>query len=133
MSGYVGQRVPRVEDERLLRGRGTYVGDLRPAGLLEAAFARSRVPHAIVRRVDVSRARTVTGVAGAWAAADLVGLPDVPPTGDSAADRAWPSLARERVRFAGQTLAVVLGATRAAAEDGAEAIDVSLEPLPGLV
>jgi carbon-monoxide dehydrogenase large subunit len=128
----LGRPLLRREDERLLRGTAATVADLRLPGTVELAFVRSRSSHALVRSVDVSTARTVEGVVGAWAATDL-GLPLVPAAGDGAADRPWAPLAVERVRFAGQSLAAVAGLDRYAAEDGCDAVRVELEPLAAVV
>ena len=123
---------PRREDDRLLRGRATTVADLDVPGTVELAFVRRDVAHAGVGRVDVAPARAVDGVVGAWAAADLA-VPAVPGVGEGAADRPWPPLATDRVRFAGQALAAVAGVDRYVAEDGCDAVRVELEPRPPVV
>jgi len=128
----LGRPLLRREDDRLLRGSATTVADLRVPGTVELAFRRSELPHAVVRSVDASRARSVEGVVGAWAAHDLE-LPLVPPVGDGSADRPWAPLADDRVRFAGQSLAAVAARDRYAAEDGCDAVLVELDPLPALV
>jgi carbon-monoxide dehydrogenase large subunit len=131
----VGARIRRREDPRFLQGRGRYVDDLRHRGLLHLAFVRSEIAHAIVTNVDVSAARAVPGVVGAYAAADLDGL--VRPIravssmpGYKAADT--PVLATDRVRYVGEPLAAVVAESRYEAEDGAEAVVVDVEPLPAV-
>ncbi|MEA2288396.1 MAG: aerobic carbon-monoxide dehydrogenase large subunit, partial [Solirubrobacteraceae bacterium] len=131
----VGARIRRREDPRFLQGRGRYVDDLRHRGLLHLAFVRSEIAHAIVTNVDVSAARAVPGVVGAYAAADLGGL--VRPIravssmpGYKAADT--PVLATDRVRYVGEPLAAVVAESRYEAEDGAEAVIVDVEPLPAV-
>ena len=119
----LGRPLLRREDDRLLRGSATTVADLRVPGTLELALVRSEVPHALVRGVDVTAARAVPGVVGAWAARDL-DLPLVPPVGDGSKDRPWAPLATDRVRFVGQSLAAVVAEDRYAAEDGCDAVDV---------
>ena len=139
---YLGVRVPRREDGELLTGRARTVADLRPQDLtpagapgvpiLESAFVRSPLAHALVRRVHTGPARVVPGVAGAWAAEDLPGLPPttMPPSARGQNDGLdWPALATDRVRYVGQPLAVVLGGDRAHAEDGARAVRLDLEEL----
>lgn len=128
----VGRASLRREDDRLLRGTGQTVADLRLAGTVELAFVRSAVPHGKVLGVDVSPALGVPGVVGAWAAADLP-LPTVPSVGDGSADRPWCPLARNRVRYVGDQVAVVAGRDRYAAEDGCDAVEVRIEPLPVVV
>ncbi|TDE58848.1 aldehyde oxidase [Nonomuraea mesophila] len=121
----------RREDHDLLTGRARRVADLDLSGTLELAFTRSPVPHAVVRGVDVAAALKEEGVAGAWSAADLPylaaralpGAEESPP---------WPLLATGRVRYPGEALAVTAAATRAQAEDAAEAVRLDLEPLPAV-
>jgi carbon-monoxide dehydrogenase large subunit len=127
----------RREDARLLTGRGRYVADLVVPGCLDAAFVRSTLAHARLREVDCAPAREVPGVLGAWSAADLPDLPPVPMTARAAlaapgavAGREWPSLATDRVRYAGEAVAVVLGEDRYRAEDGVAAVGVRMDQLP---
>ncbi|GLW99900.1 xanthine dehydrogenase family protein molybdopterin-binding subunit [Microtetraspora sp. NBRC 16547] len=143
----------RREDRRLLTGHGRYVADLVVPGCLDAAFVRSTVAHGIVREVDCAAAREVPGVIGAWSAADLSGLPtcthaaarlqDLPPVPhtllarlsneEAVTGREWPALAKERVRYAGEAVAVVVGEDRYRAEDGAAEVVVRIDPLPAVV
>jgi len=71
VSRLVGARVPRVEDARLLRGRGRYVEDVNPPGLRHGAFTRSPFAHARVTAVDATRARDLPGVDAVFTASDL--------------------------------------------------------------
>ncbi|MER5624641.1 xanthine dehydrogenase family protein molybdopterin-binding subunit [Streptosporangium sp. NPDC002544] len=130
----------RREDARLLTGHGRYVADIAVPGCLDAAFVRSSVAHGRLREVNCAPARRVPGVRGAWAAADLPGLPPVPLTalaGMSSAEvvagRVWPSLAVDRVRYAGEAVAVVVGEDRYRAEDGVAEVVVRTDPLPPAV
>ncbi|MFD7593711.1 xanthine dehydrogenase family protein molybdopterin-binding subunit [Kitasatospora sp. NPDC059812] len=143
----------RREDERLLTGRGRFVADIEVPGCLDAAFVRSGVAHGVLRGVDCASAREVPGVVGAWSGADLSepgppgtaasgfqGLPAVPytllaglSTEEAVAGREWPALARDRVRYVGEAVAVVLGEDRYRAEDGAAAVSVRVDPLPAVV
>ncbi|MCW2887905.1 MAG: aerobic carbon-monoxide dehydrogenase large subunit [Streptosporangiaceae bacterium] len=130
----------RREDGRLLTGQGRYVADLAVPGCLDAAFVRSTVAHARLGEVDCAPAREVPGVLGAWSAADLPGLPAVPmtvraalSTPGAAAGRDWPSLATDRVRYAGEAVAVVLGEDRYRAEDGVSQVGVRIDALPPAV
>ncbi|MGK4584888.1 xanthine dehydrogenase family protein molybdopterin-binding subunit [Kitasatospora sp. HPMI-4] len=143
----------RREDGRLLTGRGRYVADIEVPGCLDAVFVRSDVGHGTVREVDCAAARDVPGVVGAWSAADLAELPscvqaashlrDLPPvpytllaglsTEEAVAGREWPALVKDRVRYAGEAVAVVLGEDRYRAEDGAAAVSFRIDPLPAVV
>ena len=103
---------------RLTQGRGEYLADLRPAGMLEVAFVRSPFAHA--------RVGTITG-AGVTAA-DL-DLNDLPVEGGGHSGRSWPGLARDRARFVGETVAAVWAEDRYLAEDLADQVSVEWEPL----
>ena len=122
----------RIEDRRFIAGAGRYVGDIRVDGCLDAAFARAETAHGVLERVDVTDARGLRGVAGAWAASDLPGLPDVPAS-EGEPDRAWPALATGTVRYAGEAVAVVVADDRYSAEDGVAAVVVEIEPLPAVI
>ncbi|MFI7224816.1 xanthine dehydrogenase family protein molybdopterin-binding subunit [Nonomuraea angiospora] len=126
---YIGMPLARREDRDLLTGRARRVADLDIPGTLELAFARSPVPHARIRGVDVAAALKEEGVAGAWSAADLPYLATRAMPGEEGLPP-WPLLATGRVRYPGEALAVVAAGTRARAEDGAEAVRLNLEPLP---
>src|SRR5947209_3412539 len=125
----LGSAVRRREDPRLVSGRGRYVDDLPAERGLVAAFARSPLAHARLRGLDLTAARAVPGVVGAFAAEDLgmaarlaFGLmPDV---------FVRAPLATDTVRFVGEAIAVVVAETRASAADGAEAVVADYEPLP---
>ncbi|MDH6118829.1 carbon-monoxide dehydrogenase large subunit [Kitasatospora sp. GAS204A] len=130
----------RREDRRLLTGRGRFVADIAVPGCLDAVFVRSRVGHGTLREVDCAAARAVPGVVGAWSAADLAELPAVPytllarlSTEEAVAGREWPALVKDRVRYAGEALAVVLGEDRYRAEDGAAEVSCQVDPLPAMV
>ncbi|WP_432994183.1 xanthine dehydrogenase family protein molybdopterin-binding subunit [Dactylosporangium sp. CA-233914] len=128
----IGARVPRREDERLVRGAGRFVSDLRFPGCADAVFVRSGVAHGTLAGVELDAARRAPGVVAAWSAADLPFLPEVPPMLDaaSARGRPWPALATGRVRYAGEPLAVVVAENRYAAEDGRDLARARIEALP---
>ncbi|HYT40685.1 MAG TPA: xanthine dehydrogenase family protein molybdopterin-binding subunit, partial [Acidimicrobiia bacterium] len=128
----LGNAVRRVEDPEVLLGRAAYVDDLDLPGVLHLVFVRSTVPHAELRSVDVSEAATMPGIAGVFSAADLdvavaPGLMVVNPA------FARPPLARGRVRFVGDMVAVVVAESRAAAVDAAETVVVDYAALPAVV
>src|SRR5215469_3884971 len=125
----LGSAVRRREDPRLVTGAGRYVDDLAPEGTLHAVFARSPLAHARLRRIDMSAAAAVPGVVAALTAADL----DLPPRLSFAVVPevfARPPLAVDVVRFVGEAVAVVVGESRSAAVDGAEAVSADYDPLP---
>lgn len=133
-----GARVARLEDPRLLVGRGAFTDDFHLRGALEAAFVRSPHGHARVRGVDVSAARAHPGVAAAYAAADLpasLGDATVPfqvPNPAISQPFQQRLLENEEVCFAGEPVALVVADSRYAAEDAAGLVKVDYEPLPGV-
>ncbi|GAA2787978.1 xanthine dehydrogenase family protein molybdopterin-binding subunit [Saccharopolyspora taberi] len=133
---WIGASVPRREDPRLLRGRGRFVDDIRLSGMLHAGFVRSTVAHGRIVGIDLSAVREVEGVVAAYAAEDLdlgdiVALLDRPP--EEFAPTAMPVLAREKVRFVGEPVAVVVARDPYSVEDGIEAAVVTYEPLDAVV
>ncbi|MFO7247004.1 MAG: xanthine dehydrogenase family protein molybdopterin-binding subunit, partial [Bacillota bacterium] len=132
----VGVPVRRAHDARLLRGRGCYAADVRLPGMLEAVIVRSPHAHARIVAVDPDPARSVPGVAAVLTAADLPpGLDPIPlRLGSRVSHRhgLQPVLARDRVRYVGEPVAVVVAADRYAAEDAAELVRVEYEPLPAV-
>ena len=129
-----GSSVRRVEDPRILTGRGRYVDDVTLPGMLHAAFVRSPFPHARVQGIDVSEALRMPGVRAVLTASDLDGVAtDLTPVGPPDLLLApFPALARDTVRLVGDPVAVVLADSRARAEDGAELVEVDYDPLPGV-
>jgi aerobic carbon-monoxide dehydrogenase large subunit len=134
---WVGRPLRRREDEALLRGRGSYVDNLAPAGTVHMVAVRSPVAHARLVGVDAAAARRAPGVLAVLTGGDLAGLvgrmPLLPIEGAEVAGVPVPLLADGRVRFAGEPVAVVAAATRAAAADAAELVEVDYDPLPVVV
>ncbi|MCC6777731.1 MAG: xanthine dehydrogenase family protein molybdopterin-binding subunit [Hyphomicrobiales bacterium] len=132
----VGSPIERVEDPRLLRGRGTYVGDLQPDGLLHAAILRSPIAHGRLQRIDATAARALPGVVEVLTAADVGHpVPLIPirqhavPEGEAYRQ---PVLATDKVRYVGEPLAVVVASDPAVAEDALELITLAIEELPAV-
>ena len=129
-----GAPVRRVEDPRLIRGKGRYVDDLQPPGCLHAAFLRSYLAHAIIARLNLDPARAAAGVVAVWSAADLE---DIKPLEiDAPTDEVnLPEvrvLASDRVRHVGEALAMVVAESREVARDALELIELELDPLPAV-
>ncbi|MDR3536597.1 MAG: xanthine dehydrogenase family protein molybdopterin-binding subunit [Acetobacteraceae bacterium] len=129
--------VRRREDSRLLTGRGNYVADARPDGLLVAVLLRSPHAHATIAAIDTEAARAIPGVAGVFTHADLTDVDPIPggigfprPDGSPAPKTDRALLAHGRVRFVGEPVALVLADSRAAGLEAAEAILVEYDPLP---
>jgi aerobic carbon-monoxide dehydrogenase large subunit len=126
-----GARVRRVEDPRLLRGEAPYTDDLKPAGALQAVFVRSDWAHARIRSIDTSEAASAAGVVGVFTAADL-GLGNMA-HGNVPEQMARPVLATDRVRFAGEPVAVIVAESRALGVDASELVLVDYDPLDVVV
>ncbi|MCZ6604090.1 MAG: molybdopterin-dependent oxidoreductase, partial [Alphaproteobacteria bacterium] len=123
----VGASLRRKEDARLLAGKGRFVGDIRFPGQLEVAFVRSPMAHALLTRVDVpedlrSRVFTMDTMSGVKAILAKSGL-----EGFKVSEQ--PPLAKDKVRFVGEPIAMCFAETRAEAEDIAECVQVELEDL----
>jgi carbon-monoxide dehydrogenase large subunit len=133
----LGRSVERVEDRVLSSGTARFVRDHHPDGTLWMAFARSKVAHAVLETVDVSAASAVPGVVDVLAGQDLTAANDMvaPLERDGRPIRsvARPLLARERIRFYGEPLAVVTAESQYAAYDGAAAVTLRSQPLPVVV
>jgi aerobic carbon-monoxide dehydrogenase large subunit len=129
--GYVGRSVPRVEDRPLLIGAGRYVDDIDRPGQLHAHVVRSDVAHARIRSIATARPRRYPGVVDVVTAEDIpdVRIPVRMMPSDEAAAVTQAPLARGRVRYVGEPIAVVVAADAYAAEDAAEAIEVQLDEL----
>jgi aerobic carbon-monoxide dehydrogenase large subunit len=126
----IGASLIRKEDDRFMRGRGGFVGDIRPAGMLEVAFLRSSFAHAILKRIHIPssiRSRV-------FIAEDLVGV--APIRADTALpgfkSSVQPILATGKVRHVGELVAMCIAPTRAEAEDIAALIEVDYEELPAV-
>ncbi|MGH9102206.1 MAG: xanthine dehydrogenase family protein molybdopterin-binding subunit [Acidimicrobiales bacterium] len=139
----LGHAVQRREDPDLLRGRARYVADLPAPGELRAVFVRSQQAHARIVGIDTEEAATAPGVVAVLTAGDLkVGdlgeqtQPGGPrpgqwrPAGGPRQELARPCLARDRLRFVGESYAVVVADTQAAAVDAAELVLLEAEELP---
>lgn len=137
MAGLEQRSVRRREDARLLTGRGNYVADPRPDGLLHAMLVRSPHAHAWFAVTDTAAARGMAEVVGVFTHADLIDVGPIPggigfprPDGGPAPKTHRALLADGRVRFVGEPVAMVLATSRVAAQEAAESVVVDYTPLP---
>ncbi len=131
----IGQSVPRVEDEQLLRGAATFIADLHDEATIHVAFLRSLVAHAEITRLEVQEARASDGVVGAFSWPDMADSCEpfrvhLTTPGALAPDRSL--LAHRKVRYVGEPIAVVAAASRYLAEDAVERIDIDYVLLPAV-
>jgi aerobic carbon-monoxide dehydrogenase large subunit len=134
--GWIGEALARAEDERFLKGEARYVDDLKLPGMLHAAFVRSVYAHGRLLGIDAEAAAAAPGVRGVLTGADLEGLTEPFPViarGAEVAPAVHPVLARDRVRYVGEPVVLVLAETAAQAADAAERVLVDVEELPALV
>ncbi len=134
----LGTRVLRTEDPRFLTTGGVYTEDLTDEALDGAGhvfFVRSPIAHARIGRIDLTAALAAPGVIGAFTGADLADLPSIEPmmAGMLNAKMTRPPLARDKVRFVGDPVAVVVTENPYQGEDAVELVDVDYEPLPAVV
>ncbi|HEX6747996.1 MAG TPA: xanthine dehydrogenase family protein molybdopterin-binding subunit [Longimicrobium sp.] len=138
---YVGEWVPRNEDARLLTGQALFVDDVHLEGMLHVAFLRSDYAHAVLNSVDVSAARERPGVIAVYTAEDLgdywqpgpLLVPPPPIEGIVFNQATQVPLAKDRLRHAGEPIAMVVAESRYIAEDALADIFVDAEPLDVVV
>ena len=133
------QSVLRTEDDRFLTGEGNYIDDSTPSDSLYAYFFRSQVAHAKIVNLNVDDASGAVGVHGIFIAEDLenngvkndlVGVTVKNHDGTDGASPKRPLLAKERVRFVGEPIALVIASTIQNAKDAAELIELDYYDLP---
>ena len=143
MPSYIGRSVVRREDNRLLKGAGTFVGDMKLEGMVHVAIVRSQQAHAGINSVDLEAARNADGVVLALAGAELKDV--LPPISGMqvAAPKGWRDgmdphieipdqtlVPYDKLRYVGEPYALVVAGDRYMAEDAAELIEGDFEPLP---
>src|SRR5215470_7438108 len=137
----IGDSPRRREDQRFVTGGGAYLDDLHFENLARAVFLRSPHAHALVRSIDAAAAKRAPGVLAVLTAADAKadGLRSLRPyieanmqTGEPFVFDEQPLLAADKVRFVGETVAMVIAETLAQALDAAELIELDYEPLPAV-
>lgn len=134
-SSKIGESALRIEDDRLLRGRATFIDDIDVGyGVLHVAFLRSQYAHAKIARIDLSAARAMPSVVAVLTASDFAHIAplkaDFEKPGFVVAGR--PVLASERLRFVGDAVAMVLAEDPYTAVDAVEAIQIEYEDLPAV-
>ncbi len=134
---YIGAPIRRREDVRFLTGKATFVDDIKLSHMLHAAILRSPQAHARIMAIDASLALAIPGVVAVFTFQDIASYAKPIPI------RLYPlaglerflqyPLAREKVRYVGEPVAVVVASSRYVAEDALDAIEVRYESLPAVV
>jgi len=152
-ASFIGRPMPRLEDVRLITGKGRYTDDVSYPGEAHAAFVRSPHPHARIVWIDAGTARAMAGVLAVFTAEDYAAAGGhgikhfaVPAdahdvkkhsfhdwSGPAAFEMPQPVLAGDRVRYVGEPVAMVVAESAALARDAAERVTVRYEALPAVV
>ena len=134
---YFGQAIRRVEDPKLITGRGRYLDDIRLPGALHAVFVRSPHAHARIKAIRADASRKAAGVTAVFTAADFgelgrKAMPHMVPVAVVKQPINYQPLAHDEVCHVGVPVAMVIGDSRAAAEDAAALVEVDYEVLPAV-
>jgi carbon-monoxide dehydrogenase large subunit len=139
-TGFIGQSVRRKEDARFLTGSGQYTDDVSLPNQSYGYFLRSPHAHARIRGIGTDRAKKAPGVVAVYTGADLQGVNGLPcgwlitsTDGTPMKEPPHPVLAKDKVRYVGDHVALVIAETRDAAKDAAELIELDYEVLPAVV
>src|SRR5215831_8159050 len=133
---YVGTRVKRTEDPRLIQGLGHYVDDIKLPDTLYVGFVRSIYAHARIKGVDVTEAAHAPGVIAIYTGKDLAGKIGPVPCAAALPGLKVPVhtvLATDKVYFVGHPIVAVVARDRYAAKDAADLVVVDYEELPAVV
>lgn len=131
---FVGERIKRREDPRLITGTGMYVDDVRLPGMLTAIVFRSPHAHARISSIDLSKARALKGVACVVSGDDVKDkLGPVPCVAPADHVPFHPVLAQGKVRFVGEAVAVAVAPNPYLAQDAIDLIEVDYDPLDAVV
>ncbi len=128
--GYVGQRVRRTEDPRLITGTATYVDDITRPGMLYAAVLRSPHSAAKITSISIEKAASLPGVSAVYTGEDIKEVGPVPCAGSMPTLRVphHAILAQDRVYYVGHPVAAVVASDRYVAQDAVDQIEVEYEP-----
>lgn len=130
VSPLTGQPIPRVEDPKLIQGQGLYVSDVQFEHQWVMALVRSAHAHAVIQHIDTQAAKKVPGVHAVITAQDL---PDLKRPLVGMEPLAPPVLAYDRVHYAGQPIVAILADSRYQAEDAADLVEITYDPLAAVI
>ncbi len=136
MSKYVGQRVKRTEDPRLIKGLAHYVDDIGLPNTLDVAFVRSLYAHARIKSVDATEALKAPGVVAVYTGKDVSSKVGPVPCAAALPDLKVPDyrvLATDKALFVGHPIAAIVATDKYAARDAVDLVNVDYEELPAVV
>ncbi|HEX8995560.1 MAG TPA: molybdopterin cofactor-binding domain-containing protein [Ktedonobacterales bacterium] len=133
-----GASVKRREDPRLITGQGAYTDDFKLPGMVQMTILRSPYAHAVIKRIDTSKAKALPGVHGVFTAKDLEGMVAPMPCAWLIPDSdlkvpVYTALASDKVRFMGDAVAIVVADDSYIADDALDLIEVEYDELPAVV
>ena len=132
----LGKRVTRLEDLPLVKGQGRYVADLSFPHQLHMRVVRSELAHGRIARIETDEAQKAPGVVAVWTHADIASYPPIDfrdPAAEALRPYRQPILAKDRVRYVGEPIAVVFARSAYEAEDAAELVVAHIDELPPLL
>ncbi len=139
-NGWIGKSVKRIEDKRFITGRANYTDDIILPHQTYASFVRSHYAHARIVSIDTVAAKEMPGVLAIFTGTDLADVNGVPcgwqvnfKNGDTMKEPKHPLLALNKIRHAGEAVAIVIAESKAEAADAAHAVNVEYEELPAVV
>jgi carbon-monoxide dehydrogenase large subunit len=130
---YIGTNYPRKEDRRFLKGVGKFVDDIHLSNMVHAAVYRSPEAHALIRKIRTERAKGLPGVLGVFTARDFGTLGRIPmrlAPREALRECFQTPIARDRVRYVGEPLALVIARDPYTAEDAVKLIEAEFDHLP---
>src|SRR2546423_7977750 len=136
MAKYVGQRIKRTEDPRLIKGLAHYVDDVDLPGILHVAFVRSVYAHARITHIDISEALKTRGVVAVYTGKDIATKVGPVPCAAALPDLKVPDyrvLATDKALFVGHPIAAIVATDKYAARDAVDLVAVDYEELPVVV
>src|SRR3989454_2586109 len=136
MAKYVGQRVKRTEDPRLIKGLAHYVDDIKLPDTLYVSFVRSVYAHARIGSIDVAEALRAPGVVAVYTGKDVADKIGPVPCASALPDLKVPDyrvLAQDKVYFVGHPIAAVVATERYAARDAVDLVIVDYDDLPVVI
>src|ERR1043166_6283184 len=136
MTKYVGQRIKRTEDPRLIKGLAHYVDDIRLPDTLHVAFVRSLYAHAKINGIDTSEALKAPGVVAVYTGKDIATKVGPVPCAAALPDLKVPDyrvLATGKALFVGHPIAAIVATDKYAARDAVDLVAVDYDELPPVV
>lgn len=132
LAKYIGQKVKRTEDPRLIQGIGHYVDDIKLADTLHVVILRSQHAHARITSINVDAARQASGVVAVYTGAEVAGKIGYVPCAAALPELKvpkYPVLAQDKVIFVGQPVAAIVATDKYKARDAVDLIEIDYDPL----